>query len=134
MLEITLPEEVSVAHLTQVFHLNIRDKCCGWLKNAGLKQTLNIMSFSSSSGHRLIRGKGIWKEEGTRGWFLLPPQCGQTAESTVVYSHLTATADYRNIGFISHLHHSLLAPSVVELLTSSVANNTTKNTNNIFNS
>lgn len=95
-------EEVSVSHLIQVFHLNIRDKCCGWPKNAGLKQTLNIMSFSSSSGHRLIRGKGIWKEEGNRGRFLLPPQHGQTAESTAVYSHLTGTADYRNIGFISH--------------------------------
>lgn len=91
------------------------------------------MSFSSSSGHRLIGGRVFGRRKGTRGRLLLPPTHGQTAESTAVSSHLTGTADYRNIGFISHLHHSLLAPSVVELLTSSVEKNNTKNTNNVFN-
>lgn len=73
-------------------------------------------------------GRVFGRRKGTRGRFLLPPHRGQTAESTAVYSHLTGTADYRNIGFISHLHHSRLAPSVVELLTSSVEKNNTKNT------
>lgn len=114
----------------QVFPLNIRHKCCDWPNNEHLNQILNLMSFSSSSGHRLIRGKVFGRRKGGR--LLLPPQRGQTAESTAVYSHLTGTADYRNIAFISHLHHSLLAPSAVELLTSSVAKNNTKNIFNLW--
>lgn len=63
---ITFPEQVCVALLIQVFHCNIGHKCCGWLNYAHFKQTLNLMSFSSCSGHRLIRGKGIWQEEGNK--------------------------------------------------------------------
>lgn len=77
-------------------------------------------------------GSVFGRRKGTRGRLLLPPTRGQTAESTAVCSHLTGTADYRNIGFISHLHHSLLAPSVVELCMSSVEKNNTRNTNNVF--
>lgn len=122
-----------VAHLIQVFHLNIRHKCCGWLNYAHFKQTLNLTSFSSCSGHRLFGGRLFGRRKGTRVRLLLPPQRGQRAESTAGYSHFPGPADHRNIGFISHLHHSLLAPSVAEMLTSSVEKNSTKNTNNVFN-
>lgn len=85
-----------------------------------------------SQGTDWLGGRVFGSRKGTRRRLLLPPQHGQT-ESAAVYSHLTGTADYRNIGFISHLHHSLLAPSVVELLTSNGEKNNTKNTNNVFN-
>lgn len=49
-----------------VFHFSIRHKCCGWSNYAHFKKTLNLTSFSSNSGHRLIRGKGIWQEEGNK--------------------------------------------------------------------
>lgn len=91
------------------------------------------MSLPSSSGHRLIGGRVFGRRKGTRGRLLLLPRHGQTAESTAVYSHLTGTADHRNIAFISHLHHSLLAPSMAELLTSSGEKSNTKSTNNVFN-
>lgn len=66
MYNITFPQQVCVALLIHVFHHNIGHKCCGWLNYAHFKQTLNLMSFSSCSGHRLIRGKGIWQEEGNK--------------------------------------------------------------------
>lgn len=88
--------------------------------NAGhSKQSLNLISLSSYSGHRLVGGKVLGKRKGARGRLLHPPQYGpsstacsslQPQHRCISFSEVIASQGISTRACLLHLCYSCPCP------------------------